>query len=73
MEFRKYNTTRTGQHTYQNTYFDQCGNCLGSGLIRLIVPVASTLVVCPVCEGSGVVQVTKNIEVIVKPYKTLQK
>lgn len=73
MEYRKYTTTRTGDRTYQNSYVDGCRNCGGSGLIELVIPVGCTAVMCPVCEGSGSVSVTKKIEVIVKPYKTITR
>ncbi|MFH1121767.1 MAG: hypothetical protein V1775_18245 [Bacteroidota bacterium] len=69
MEYRKYITTRTGQNTFENKYFDVCRNCGGEGMIRLIVEVggASTVCQCPVCKGTGDVQITKKIEVIVSP------
>lgn len=68
MEYRKYITTRTGQNTFENKYYDVCRNCGGEGMISLLISVGvSTVVQCPVCNGTGDVKVTKKIEVIVEP------
>lgn len=68
MEYRKYVTTRTGQNSFENKYFDQCRNCGGEGMIRLVAEAnCATVCICQVCKGTGSVRVTKKIEVIVEP------
>ena len=44
-------------------YNDMCRNCQGAGTRE-----GTT---CQVCEGHGVVQVTKNILIYVEPVKTM--
>lgn len=69
MEHRKYNVTRTGMNSFENSYIDSCRNCDGSGMVKIIGSNCSTVIMCNRCLGTGEVQVTKKIEVIVKPYK----
>jgi DnaJ-class molecular chaperone len=65
----KYTVTRTGDNSFKNEYTDQCRNCHGSGFILPALPPEASPINCPVCLGTGLVDVTKVIEVIVKPHK----
>lgn len=70
MEHRKYIVTRLGHGLYENKYIDSCRNCQGSGMIVLSGHSCSAVIDCIICGGSGEVQITKKIEVIIKPFKT---
>jgi DnaJ-class molecular chaperone len=65
----KYTVTRTGDKSFKNEYTAQCRNCYGSGFILPALPPEAGPIDCPVCLGSGEVDVTKMIEVSVKPHK----
>jgi DnaJ-class molecular chaperone len=63
IEIRKYQVTRTGQNKYENRYIDVCRNCAGDGLVDSIVGFLQ----CQVCGGTGLVEVTKSIEIKINP------
>ena len=57
---------------YITTYIDICRNCKGTGQCLAREPREDDVAVeiCPVCEGSGRVVVTKEVKSTVKPYET---
>lgn len=63
-ELRKYEVTRTGINSFVNRYVDTCRNCDGSGLLTF----ESGVLMCPVCNGTGLVSITKVIDIIIKPF-----
>lgn len=51
---------------------DVCRNCRGGGTAINTDQEALEFITCPVCEGSGMVQVTKEVYATVVPYVKTQ-
>lgn len=64
-ELRRFLVTRTGPNSFVNKYVDNCRNCDGSGILTVEPGVMK---LCPICEGSGYVNITKVIDIIIKPF-----
>jgi DnaJ-class molecular chaperone len=52
--------------TYEQRYVDICRNCGSKGKILLTIP--PKIDICPVCEGSGRVEIVKLIHVSIMPF-----
>lgn len=63
-------TTKLGGRRYRLDYTDLCRNCFGSGEILPAYPENAKPIECGVCNGTGYVDIQKQILVIVKPSKT---
>jgi DnaJ-class molecular chaperone len=69
----KYDVKAIGDKKYLCRYTANCRGCYGTGELLVATPDEQKTLPCPTCQGSGKVDVTKQISVIVLPHKPKQK